>query len=103
MKAVIQAIPTYSMSCLCLFVGLLSEIQKLMARFWWSNYKDRKCIHWQRWELLCHPNSSKGLGFKFLVAFNQAFLAKQGWRILKSPRSLVATVLKAHYFAYCTF
>ena len=44
-----------------------------------------------------------GLGFKDLEAFNQAFLAKQGWRVLKNPDLLFSKVLKEAYFKNCSF
>ena len=43
------------------------------------------------------------MGFRVLKAFNLALLAKQGWRILKNPDSLVHKVFNAKYFAETTF
>ena len=47
---------------------------------------------------MCKSKLHSGMGFRDLQAFNLAMLAKQGWRILTNPYSLVAWVYKARYF-----
>lgn len=41
--------------------------------------------------------------FRDLEAFNFTFLAKQGWRLLQEPTSLVVKELKAKYSPNTTF
>ena len=55
-------------------------------------------MHWQRWELLTRPKFAGGMGFRDLRMFNLAMLGKQGWRLINTPDSLCARVLKGRYY-----
>ncbi|KAK2662512.1 hypothetical protein Ddye_001086 [Dipteronia dyeriana] len=45
LKAVVQAIPTYYMSLFRLQQGLIEELHKLSARFWWGSDDEKRKIH----------------------------------------------------------
>ena len=54
-------------------------------------------------EKLCIPKKLGGMGFRLLHKFNLALLAKQGWRMLSCPNSLMARVFKAKHLANLSF
>ncbi|XP_061993936.1 uncharacterized protein LOC133711869 [Rosa rugosa] len=102
-KAVAQTIPTYAMSCYMLPKSLCDDLQQLCADFFWGSTDQKKKIHWRSWERMCLPKEEGGISFKHLHAHNLSMLAKQGWRLISNPDSLVAQVLKAVYYPHGTF
>ena len=98
LKAVVQAIPTFVMSCFKLPSGLLEDIEMMIRKFWWGQSGDQRKIHWKNWETLCKPKALGGMGFKDLEKFNEAMLAKQVWRLLVDHSSLFYQVLSVKYF-----
>ncbi|KAJ8765399.1 hypothetical protein K2173_012096 [Erythroxylum novogranatense] len=99
-----QTMPNYLMSLFLLLISTCQELETLMNGFFWHNGgRDNKGIRWMQWKKLAIPKKFKGLGYRELRHFNLALLAKQGWRILKFPNSIVSSILKARYFPYTDF
>ncbi|KAL5789913.1 hypothetical protein ACOSQ2_004801 [Xanthoceras sorbifolium] len=97
-KAVAQAIPTFTMSIFQLPSVLCNELCSMIMGFWCGASDGNKKISWVARDKLCFPKIHGGLGFKDLSLFNQALLGKQAWRIVMNKDSLVSRVLKAKYF-----
>ena len=95
LKAVIQAIPTYCLRVFMLPKTLCSKINSMMQQFWWG----ASGIHWMSWSKMGTPKSKWGMSFRDFNCFNKALLAKQCWRLWKSPDSLVSRILREKYFA----
>lgn len=70
-KAVAQAIPTYTMNAFQLLKGII-------------------------W--VCRSKWEGGLGFRDLELFNRSLLASTFWKIMNKPHSLLGKVLRVKYF-----
>ncbi|XP_021803273.1 uncharacterized protein LOC110747395 [Prunus avium] len=102
-KSVALAIPTYPMSIFLFPKGFCSELDGILANFWWGHTGDKNKIHWISWRALGMPKHEGGMGFRNLHDFNLALLAKQCWRLLTEPDSFWAKVIKSRYFPNCDF
>jgi hypothetical protein len=103
LKAVTQVIPTYCMSIFLLPKTLCEKINNLMIRFWWRHQQNDRKTHWLSWNRLGQSKTKGGLGFRDLEVFSLALLAKQGWRLIQHPDSLVAKVMREKYYPQWSF
>lgn len=69
-KSVVLAILTYDMSCFKLPLSLFTELENLIASFWWGQKEQEQKIHWLSWDNMCHSKFHGGLGFEKLNELN---------------------------------
>ena len=91
-------LPTYVMSSFLLPLEICENLASAIAQFWWSSNPPKRGIHWAKWEKMCVPREEGGIGFRMIHEFNLALLAKQLWRLVQFPYSLVARVLRGRYY-----
>ena len=99
-KALVQTIPTYIISCFQFLKGLCEDLEGMMRRFWWGQRQQESKIAWVSWKKMCKSKLRGGMGFQNLQDFNIAKLAKQGWRLVMNPDSIVAQIYKAKYYQH---
>jgi hypothetical protein len=77
---------------------LCKKITSIITRFWWGGDEHKQKIHRKKWCDIVVPKIVGGMGFRDFQLFNQAMLAKQGWRLMTKPDSLCAKVLRGKYY-----
>ncbi|GJS08077.1 reverse transcriptase [Tanacetum coccineum] len=102
-KSVAQAMPMYVMNIFLLPETLIDDIHKALNFFWWGDGVKENPIRWCTWERMCVSKFRGGMGFRHLGLFNRALIANQVWRLITSPSTLSARLLKARYFPRSSF
>ncbi|GAA0170413.1 hypothetical protein LIER_40954 [Lithospermum erythrorhizon] len=67
-KSVTSAIPNYVMNCFKLPVGIIDNLNSVMAKLFWANAEGDKGIHWKACDKLCLDKFEGGLGSRTLNA-----------------------------------
>jgi hypothetical protein len=98
LKAVAQAISVYAMSVFLIPKGVRKCMMDAISKFWWGDDENSNKMHWCAWWKLCYPKNEGGMGFHDFHSFNLAMLAKKVWRLIDTPDSLCARVLRAKYY-----
>ncbi|GAU42670.1 hypothetical protein TSUD_106440 [Trifolium subterraneum] len=67
------------------------------GNFLWGGGLDDKKLCWVKWDQICLPKESGGLGVKNLELFNLALLSKWKWRLLSDGDAIWADLLRFRY------
>ncbi|XP_042950060.1 uncharacterized protein LOC122282171 [Carya illinoinensis] len=65
-KAVLEAIPTYTMSVFKLPFKLCNDINNMFSKFWWGKHQKEGGIQWRKWEKMARQEG-KGVQSPILV------------------------------------
>lgn len=86
-KHVLQSMPIHLLSACDPPAGVLAQLHRMFARFFWSNSIGNSSRHWSTWTTLCHPQEEGGVGFKSLQDISKALFAKLWWN-MRTKQSL---------------
>ena len=64
LKTVVQALPTYAMTCFKLTKGLRREVMTVMSMYWWVGSLDKREMHWQSWDKMYISKFRAGVEFR---------------------------------------
>ena len=96
-KSTLSNLPTYFLSLFPIPASVAKRIEKLQRNFLWANSGDKPKFHLVKWDTVCSPISSGGLGIRKIRLFNEALLGKWPWRFGMEENALWRQVIELKY------
>lgn len=96
-KAVAQAIPSYSMSVSLFPKHLCNKLDANFRKFWWGENSNGNSLMLKCWDSICSPKSCGGMGFRRMFDQNKALFSKITWSVASNKDILWVHLLKAKY------
>ena len=88
------------MSTLPLPIGICNKVDCMFKNFWWGHKGDRKKgLFLKAWDSIYLPIFSGGLGLRRMKDYNNALLAKLGWKILTQDDKTWVKIVKGKYLS----
>lgn len=102
-KSVLSAANIYQLSCIRLPQKVCTQIDSMLADFFWGEHNGGKKMHLLGKANLFRSVRDGGLGLRKTTLVNQSLLAKQLWRIINvTPESMLGSTLKLKYISMDT-
>ncbi|XP_012850814.1 PREDICTED: uncharacterized protein LOC105970524 [Erythranthe guttata] len=99
LKAVAQAIPSYTMSVSLIPKGICNMMDAKLRKFWWGENCNENSLMLKTWDSICSPKSSGGLGFRRMFDLNKALFSKITWNVAANSDKLWVLSRKANQSA----
>ncbi|XP_074300009.1 uncharacterized protein LOC141631206 [Silene latifolia] len=96
-SSVLSSLSVYFLSVFKIPVSVTKILDAILSHFWWSGHKKSPSISWCSRLFLSQPKGNGGLGIRRMNEFNQALLAKIGWRMLTHPNSILSKSIGVKY------
>ena len=93
-KAVISAIPSYTMQECILPSRIHANLDTIRRNFLWGSTEDKKKLHMIGWNNVTKPKNRGVLGFHAAKERNTTLVAKLCWRMRGESGELWSKVLK---------
>ncbi|KAJ4788160.1 RNA-directed DNA polymerase (reverse transcriptase)-related family protein [Rhynchospora pubera] len=97
-KSVLMTMPVYYMSLEMLPRGVIKDINKLMAKFFWGKTNQTRYLSLIAWKNVCKPVEKGGLGVKHLQSFGEALFMKIVWALMADEDKPWVQMCKAKYY-----
>ncbi|XP_060170522.1 uncharacterized protein LOC132601460 [Lycium barbarum] len=96
-KHVLQSMPMHLLSTVNPPDGVIRQMHKMFAQFFWSNTIGGKSRHWVAWTKMCIPTAEEGLGFRSLHDVSLSLYCKLWWNF-RPKASLWSAFLTNKYY-----
>ncbi|XP_074318032.1 uncharacterized protein LOC141654816 [Silene latifolia] len=96
-SSVLSSLSVYFLSVFKIPVSVTKRLDAILSNFWWAGHKKSPSISWCSRLFLSQPKRNGGLGIRRMKEFNQALLAKIGWRMITHPNSILCKSIGAKY------
>lgn len=74
---------------------VLNKLTQIIRDLWWGHTRDKRKMHFLKWEWFNLPKKKGGLELRSLSDLNLALVTKLSWRFLQEQESLWAQIMRA--------
>ncbi|XP_074314839.1 uncharacterized protein LOC141651008 [Silene latifolia] len=92
-----SVLSSLSVDFLSVFISVTKRLDAILSHFWRAGHKKSPSISWCSRLFLSQPKRNGGLDIRRMKEFNQALLAKIGWRMIIYPDSILSKSIGAKY------
>lgn len=90
----LEALPPYVCASSLLPCSVIKSLDKLHAKIFWEQNKDKNYTPLIAWDTVCKQKSQGRLGLCKTLPLNKAYITKLGWKILTNTNNIWFKLIK---------